>query len=387
MSTDGQSASPDPCGRTLTDFLLRARRRRLAAGLLAAAIPAALLNEAFRWGGLGAVRWLRRDVPVLDVGPFVLLALVPVLWRRWSPAAVARDVDHRLRFRDRLTSFLDFRVRSDVPAEIRGAQAGEAARSLAGIAVQAASPVRLWLAAGPALLAASLLYPLFAPNVPRTLTYRIAGRLMHGSPARLAGPDSAAEREAPGDPGSVPGTIVSGERTRGEQATAPPGQKVPGDGKKVPETGETPVDKKKAALSGPVSGGAEPGSPPRRPPSPESGQDQRNAQEPSRITSERVGTDLARVVDPLLTAGSRPAPPAPPLRGTFSFRLLPRTARGEGSGGDRPGEADRPDRVTVDLDTLPEPYRQVVRTYFELLAGERAGGGLPTTPSGKETTR
>jgi len=85
MSTDCQSGSPDPCVRTLTDFLLRARRRRLAAGLLAAAIPAAILNEVFRWGGLGAARWLRWDVPILDVGPFVLLALVPVLCRQWSP--------------------------------------------------------------------------------------------------------------------------------------------------------------------------------------------------------------------------------------------------------------------------------------------------------------
>jgi hypothetical protein len=145
---DRQSIARDAGSRTLTAFMLRVRRRRLVAGLLAASIPAALLNEAFRWGGIGAGRWLKRDVPILDVGPFVLLVLFPVLVRRWSPAAIAHALDEKLRLRDRLTSFLDFRGRRDVPQEIRGAQAREAARALAAITVQAAAPVKPWLAVG-----------------------------------------------------------------------------------------------------------------------------------------------------------------------------------------------------------------------------------------------
>jgi hypothetical protein len=100
-----------------------------------------------------------------------------------------------------------------------------------------------------------------------------------------------------------------------------------------------------------------------------------------------LGSDLARVVDPLLAPRGGTAPAAPPLTGTFSFRLLPKTARGGGGADDRPGETDRPERVTIDFDVLPEQYRAVVRTYFGLLTVERDGGTLSTTLPDQETTR
>ena len=57
--------------------------------------------------------------------------------------------------------------------------------------------------------------------------------------------------------------------------------------------------------------------------------------------------------------------------GTFSFRLLPnKTQAGAGPGG-LPTEAVLPEPVTVDFDSLPEQYRPLVRTYFELLARDK----------------
>jgi len=176
---------------------------------------------------------------------------------------VARAVDDQLRFRDRLTSFLDFRGRSEIPAEVRGAQAGEAARALAGIPVQAAAPVQLWLAVGRPSSPPASSTRSSPPNVPRTLTYRIAGRLMHGSPAQLAGPDSAAERRRWVIRGVYPARACPGSAPT-EAGDCAPGGEGPGDGKQAPETGETMVDKKNAALSGPASGSAEQGPSPRR---------------------------------------------------------------------------------------------------------------------------
>jgi hypothetical protein len=82
-----------------------------------------------------------------------------------------------------------------------------------------------------------------------------------------------------------------------------------------------------------------------------------------------VGTSLTKVVDPLYTGGKTPAAAPKQPTGSFSFRLLPKAIEGAGTGEGK-GESTLPERVTVDFDALPEQYRPLVRTYFELLARE-----------------
>jgi hypothetical protein len=92
-----------------------------------------------------------------------------------------------------------------------------------------------------------------------------------------------------------------------------------------------------------------------------------------------VGTSLARVVDPVYNPGKSSGSPALTPSGTFSFRLLPKRARKGAGPGEAPGETTVPERVTVNFDAIPEQYRTVVRTYFDLLArssAERAADTL-----------
>lgn len=363
---------------SLLGLLRRGRRRAVLRGLLAGSFLAALLNEAVRWGTVGLALALRRKMPILDAGPFFLAILPFFLLRHWDLPTVALRIDARLELRERLTSFLDFRGRADVPDELRRAQAAETARALAGPDVDAALPLRPWLAAGPVLLALSLLYPLLLPTGPNTPLVRLARRVIPGVALRPGGP-------VPDDAGPP-----TAERAAQKQSAALQRRPNGAAGKDVAGRGPEPAaDAKARAQSGlaegnpalePKGGARKKPTPPRQPPRGE-------AREPEHIASERVGQSLARVVDPLYTAGKGSQPPAPRLSGTFSFHILPKPARGGAGAGAGGGstESTVPERVTLDLDTIPERYRPVVRTYFELLAQGRAGGDARTAPD-KETT-
>ncbi|HWR98126.1 MAG TPA: hypothetical protein VN317_06855 [Candidatus Methanoperedens sp.] len=357
---------------TIESYLRALRRRGLAAGLLAGAGAAALLNEAVRWASVGYVALSGRQIPIVDVGPFLLLALYPLLRRRWSRAAAAREGDARGKLSDRLVSYVDFGGRADVPAPLRRAQAAETAGAIAAVPAAVIARLSPWLAAGPALLIASLLYPFVLFEETETATQVVVHRVVPrgGRQAAPAGSEPAGGAAA----------------ARGPAAGARPGQDAPpAEGAKPRAAGETAPQAREGR---PPSPGDRPGSrpgaeapPPRRRP----GGDEHALEQPRQIDSQRVGTALAKLVDPVYNpaAGSRGA--APPPAGSFAFRLLPkRRAAGAGAGRSA-AQGEATERVTVDFDALPEQYRPLVRTYFELLAGPRAapaGGTTSTERSG-----
>jgi hypothetical protein len=364
--------------RDLWAFLSGVRRRSQIAGLLAGCAVAAVLNETCRWGSVSVNIWAnRRVLPVLDVGPFFLAALPFVLRARWRLPAIALRTDARLGLCDRLASFLDFRERDDVPARLREAQAAESARAIAGIPIGAAAPLRPWLAAGPALLALSLLYPLFLPNGPETSIVLLVRQIAPGTTTLN---DAPGVRQGPGTPDSPPRPPGAKEGSGPERAAG--GGTDRDTRPSAPRTPPLQEDAKSGLADGDAARQAREE---RKPPAPDPRQGG-PVQEPEHIESERVGTSLAKVVEPLFNPGAAAPAPAPAPSGSFAYHLLPKTVRGGPGGASRAGDAQIPERVTVDFDALPEQYRSLVRTYFELLA-RKAAPPADDNPIRSERTR
>lgn len=364
--------------RELLSFIRRARRRNRIVGLLAGSAAAAVLNEACRWGSIGVNIWAKaRVLPVLDVGPFFLAALLFVLRGRWRLPAVALRTDARLGLRDRLASFLDFRERDDVPADLRRAQAEESAAALAGVAIGVAAPIRPWLAAGPALLAISLLYPLFLAGAPETPVVRLVRRIAPVMTARNDAPGGGQSADSPDSQPRPDGPAK--RRIDGKHAGDPSERDTPRDAHRGLEPETEPGRKL-------VDGSTAKEMPGDRKPPAQVPQQDGPLKEPEQIDSERVGTSLAKVVDPLFNPGTGAATPAPAPSGSFSYRLLPKAERDGAGGASRAVDTAYPERVTVDFDALPEQYRSLVRTYFELLA-RNAARTADNNPIPAERTR
>lgn len=361
MRMRGDSRAVAGSEGAVLSFLGSVRRRAFWMALLGAALGAALVNEGARWVAIAAILWGGLEIPVVDLGPFALLGFALALRHRWSTPAAARRADGRLGLHDRLVSFLDFRARADLEGDQRRAQADETARALAGADPRAVVPLRKRLLAGPLLLAASMLYPLFFPSAPETTTTQLVQRIAPSVSVRDAGLTAA---------------------DGGPAAARAPGQEESSPG----ETGDEPPPD--AAEPASV---LEPETPPPTPEQLAAAEAHRRENEgrrqgaskvpftddsPANVYSERVGTELAEVVEPLFRGGDAPEAPAPELTGSFAFHLLPKgLLEGAAAGDGIRGEAE-PTEVVVDFDSLPEQYRPVVRAYFELLAlraGSRGG--------------
>lgn len=338
------------------------------ASVLLAAFLATAINEIFRWAAIAAITLAGRLVPVLDIGPVFLAILVPFLFRRSGPALAAKRADACLGLNNRLASFVDFAGRSDVPPEVRNAQARETERALAGRRPAAAAPIGGWLVVGPLLLVASLAYPIFFFTSTETVTMQVLRQLgvgahVAGDAGQEAGHNSPAgegQSDAAGENGKADDQAAS-DQARVESQTAR--QQDPAAAASVDGTAEkTPDPDRKADAAA------------ARPPA-----DHLEGREPGTLVSERVGSRLARVVDPLFAPenGSRQQPAA--AAGTISIDLVPKGRTGRGARA-APGQAELPERVLVDLDTLPEQYRPLVKTYFELLAAGAPAVGEATTP-------
>lgn len=372
MSFCAKSVHPGARERALLSFLNQVRRRTMLAAFLAGAFFATGINEFFRWGSIAIIQLTRWRLPVLDVGPVFLVILIPYLRHRWNRPTTARRADSRLGFRDRLASFVDFLGREDIPDEVKAAQAAETARALGEKRAAAAAPVAGWLYAGPLLLLVSLAYPYFFFGRNTTLTVQMFRQMGGGGGQDGAGGES--ERlPAHGDNSGQQDDVAGG----GNDTKTDPGARAQ---RSLPEESAQP----ETAKQGSGEAGPLPGMPA---PNPTSSPPERHLEgkEPARLVSERVGRNLARVVDPLYTPGPAPGvAPAVPT-GTVAFNLVPKALRsGER---DFPGGAGAPQQVTVDLDALPEQYRSLVKTYFELLAGEGRPAAGGTTISTEERTR
>jgi hypothetical protein len=366
---DREQTPADPAGAAILAFLRRVRRRRTVAGALGGCLFAALLNEAVRWSCIGVNLWAgRRILPVFDVGLLFLPALGLLLWRRRALARTALAVDARLGFNDRLASFLDFAARTDVSSQIRRAQAQEAARALAPVRIGSVAPLRPWLAAGPALLLASLIYPLLVPTMEQTPAVRLLQRFAVNVPGGFVARPGEREAGAPADRAAAtaprPGKSPHGETVGKAREDAPP---------------EPPANRPEQATTKTANGSPliENGKQERQRP----GAQESRPEEPAGIASERVGTKLAEVVDPILAPGAAGQQPPPPPTGSFAFHLLPSSSR-PGALGALTGESHDAVRVAVDFDALPEEYRPLVRTYFELLA--HGAGEAPAPTGGRE---
>lgn len=359
MKTGGQAAGP-------ATFLARVRRRYMIAAFLALCLPAALLNEAYRWAAYGADRFFGFEIPYLNTGPYFLLAAFFLVFRRWSLPRAATFADSRLSFRDRLVSFIDFSRRDDLSPGVRLAQEAEVTRRLHTVRPASLVPLRIRHVFGPLLLAASLMYPLVffsSSNPPPFLgpsgTWNAGGpRSTSDNLPRI--PAEPLDRK-PGDSGPTEkdDTVEGGEdnlaETRGNAG------------------GLDEVDSQRDGSSG------EPADPDvsKRPERPPENPFERDGNELATIVSKRTGLELSNVVDPVFASrgGSRDQDPALP-GGSMSFRLIPKTApASEASASTAIAEVPAT-RIDIDFTSIPERYRRIVRRYFTDLERIATKGSL-----------
>jgi hypothetical protein len=350
------------------DFLKAFRKRTLLRSALQLTFLATMINEAIRWLAVGARTWPGITLPVINTGPIFFLIALALTFRRWSPAQAAARADGLLDFQDRLTSFVDFARRADIPAPMVRAQAGEAAAALKGISPKQARPIHPMFYAGPLLFALSLYYPYLIPSGP--VMFRVARHTIERSSFQEAGTDGgAAPREKEDSPAHHPQPDI-------------PLLPAPADAP------DPPVTKPAPPLPGLEASRKEDDLPPRKPAAPPKSE----IDETSPLVSQRRGDRLSRVVDPVYSAVGDEPPEKPELPGgSMVFRLLPETAGGGGINGENMAGERGPVKVVVDFATLPVEYRVIVESYFTLLGDEDSTEGRqvnssPGQPARKELT-
>jgi len=384
--SEHEHPSGHPGSEALQAFIAGVRARLVFSALLGAAAFAALVNETVRWSAAAAVVYLGWNVPVLGfIGLLVLLVLVPVTRRRWSIKAAAGMADARLGLRDRLASWVDFSGRDEIPAVIRRVQAAETGRALAGVNPAAVVPIARWRKAGPLLLAACLAYPFFLPRPPSRpspLIQRIVPRWRF---APTGSDVPAGERAAPPDGAARP----PGQREdpgKREASRSADGEKRHGlDARDGSQPAEQADRKQGAAETKFASGNSRPSGDRAHPGRDEAGG---AAGEPGRIESERVGSRLARVVDPLYRAGAAVPPAADPLGGrdVSPAAAVRRRGRRRKPGRRGNGTGAGPRRPRCRARPLPPDRQGLFRTPRP---HGRAGGRQPRTltPRGADRDR
>jgi hypothetical protein len=325
-----------------------------------------VLNETVAVSTVVLNHWRGLELPVLEIGPFFLLVAMVAAAHRWRPGYTAARADRLLTFQDRFTSLLDFADRGDVSSAVRSAQAAEARAALAGRSLREALPLRPLHFAGPLLLLLTLGYPLFLPSSPTGLV---------GLLRRDRGP--AKNRNLRSD-----GTLdTAGDAPRAVQG--PRGKDTPVGDRGKPRSNAPSAQEPPAADRG---NGTAPGEAEFKPPG--TAVHRKGGPMEGPLVSERVGKQLTQVVNPLFQEGRpRAAVPEQPAGGTIAFRLLPKS--GKTGTGDGSGSGENPEAVSLDLDAVPEAYRQLVKTYFILLSGDAgparpAGDGKPPGSARKD---
>lgn len=323
-------------------FLALFRQRSLAREALRLSFAAVLVGEAARWLTVAINARYRLRLPVLSIAPFFLAALVLGVRSRWSPRVTAHRADRALALRDRLTSFVDFSSRSDVPAAFREAQARETAGAIARHLPLRVPRLPWYLALGPVLLVASTIYPLLSGGGPPRDGTQVTGR--HYPEAPFTDEDKPAD----GSPGQDKEPLPEPPGTTGDQQAD--------DQKKEPST----ADPRLPALPEGDPRTLKEGDPARRPVT-----DTRQ-QEASPLQSFQQGQRLSRVVD--LRPGKPAAARAVPRSGS-TFRLFPSSDK-KGAEGRAGASGSSPGEISVDLSSVPERYRPLVERYFQLLGEE-----------------
>lgn len=346
------------------DFLKALRKRTLLRSALRLTFLATFINEALRWLAIGARIWPGITLPIISTGPIFFLIALVLTFRRWSPARAAARADGVLNFHDRLTSFVDFARRADIPAPMARAQAGEAAAALRGISPKQARPIHPMLYTGPIIFALALYYPYLITSGP--VMFRVARYpLEHTSFQDVESTGKNAPRENESRPVRHP----------------PPDTPL----RPAPaETPAPPVIVPAPPLPGLVASQNIEEPPPRKSAAPP----QSEIDDTSPIVSKRRGDRLSQVVDPVYSAAWDALLEKPELPGgSMVFRLLPEAVGGVGKEGANTSGERGPVKVVVDFAAFPEEYRVIVKNYFTLLGNENSPEGAPANDSPGQPAR
>ncbi len=360
-------------------FLRRLRWRLAARQSLHGLLWAFLAAEVWLWGTILVNRLSGRDLPILNLGlPLAGVLLVrAVFFTRLEEAAGMAD--RRLGLKDRLTSYLDFTRRAEIPRDYREAQREETAAALGLKDPARALPFRYhhWL--GVPLFLALMILTYFNPLLPPMPFVVVPGPTIHrrgaprgraGGSATTAGPEADVARQAP--PSTPPearddrGTSVApggGEEERPTSDEEGKGETAAGAG------GEPDRDRNQAAA------------PPGNQASVEGGAGRRGkVSEPLHLYSETVGKSLTPVAEGarpgrFLAAKASLSQVLP--KGRVAFDLIPRGlegAGGTGGAGGTVGSRREPGEIIIDFDSIPEEYREFVRRYFGQIGMTTRGG-------------
>jgi hypothetical protein len=350
-STAEEKDPRDP-GKFLRDF----RRLSLLGRLLLLCLPAALINEGVRWGAALINTQAGLDLPYINAGPYFLVAAFFLYVRRVSGIRAAALADRLLSFRDRLTSYADFRDRRDIPGDIVSSQKREVASRLAGVKLRTLVPVRVMHFAAPVLLAVSVSYPTVFDNMEWDGP-EIVRRISRGS-----GSGEVVSGEVTGEgPDQVIDPSRSGDAPHPEDAPPKPAA-ADAAGPADPETdGGNRAESEETRDDRTAGAGEEKARPPAKPPAPFPGDPHEGSRS---IKSERIGSEVSEVVDPLFDEASGGVNGDSELPGgTMVFSLVPEMRSGE-NGASTAAPKAPPVQISVDFEKIPEKYRQIVRRYF-----------------------
>lgn len=341
----------------LQTFLLRARRRYLVRDFLVVAGASAVLSLALEYALFFVSRGFDLGWAPFSIGLPLFFVAGVVCLRRNRVGPVAARTDVALGLKDRLTTFLDFRARTDVDAGFRRAQAREAAAALPSRNLARGIRISAPLRAAPLLFAWMLYIDYFPYVIPYTPF--VVQQLVPSAVSNRAAPR---QRESPAPPEQLPGTeppAATPPREPSPQTTPPSAHDArtpPGEG--TPPEGQPGADDAEMPRAGSVPG---------------------MIGEPARLYSEPATKGLTPVGRDATGPAGSPAGelPAAPLRGRISFNLVPADGEGEGpagSGTTPGGGVSRSLEITVDYDSIPPEYRSHVRRYFSVLVRLFQGG-------------
>lgn len=363
MNSSGEGRDRDR--HPVEQFLGRIRRRELLDVFRMSCLWGLAANETLKWGTLWANRLFNREIPVYLIGPYVFAVMMLKGLLNSGRFRVAGRADRKWGLKDRMISYVDFAVRSDVDDEYRAAQANEAVEATNRLDTRRGFADRLLLWVSPFLLVWMIFANYFSTYIPVRMPSYITGVPPHGDRAGNRGPDGTGLEY---DGGTMPeeGMPVSDEgvpdldRANGGSAREEMDETSAG-----PDPADTGAAKDKAAdiatgghpvdvENGPGANGGE-----------SAGRAIGEIVEPVRLFSRPVGEELTPTREPS-NARSVEGPAVGPAlpEGKIAFDLIPRGGR-RPAGGLEDMDNDERLEIVVDFDSVPVEYREYVRRYFE----------------------
>jgi hypothetical protein len=347
--------TPEPPETVIADFLRKHRRKRILRSFLGLSFLAAVVNETYRWSAALLSGLLPGVLPITNVGHFFLLTVFVISLRKWSLPLIASQADRRLGFRERLTSFMDFSGRNDVPAEFRKAQARETAKALGDAIPRDSRWAPFYLYLGPLLLLTSIGYPMLALTPLTTLTLRQPGIQVQDRKGPTGGSGDGASFQSSLEESHTEEGIDEERAISADEAEVTVDEpEVSQDDNVAPVGNEASLEMeaRKSDEEPPGEGGDEASDPPSRSFGPGD-------------VAEKAGSGI----DPIYSESqTRREERRREVKGSMTYRLIPEgQGGGEGAMEGVEGKGQRAG-VVVDYELIPPRYRRVVEDYFMGLA-------------------